>query len=193
LKPRRFLCYAVLALLSSTLKVSLPGIAGTISANSVFTLVAVSQLSLAEAVLLSAGCAIMQSLWRPAKAPRPIQVFFNAAVFVCRDVLCLFLRWTTADARVAAFGAASCVFFLLNTLAISAVIGLVENTPWLRVWRVWHLWSFPYYLVSVALAGVLTSSGSAVTWKLDVATMPLICAAFHYYRWLVRRFSQAKV
>lgn len=197
-EPRRFICYAVLALLSSTLKVRLPGIAGTFSANSVFTLIAISQLSFAEAVLIGVACAIVQCLWRAAKAPKLIQVLFNAGVFAISSAATffayqLFLRWTTADAWIAAFVAASCVFFLLNTFAISAVIGLVENTPWLRVWRVWHLWTFPYYLVSIALAGVLMSSGSGAAWKLAVATVPMICSAFLCYRLVVRRFSQAQV
>jgi hypothetical protein len=197
-EPLRFFCYAVLALLSSTLKVRLPGIAGTFSANSVFTLVAISQLSLPEAVLLSVGCAVVQSLWHVAKAPKPTQVFFNAGVFAISSAVTFyayqfFLRWTTADAWVAAFVAASCVFFLVNTFAVSTVISLVENMPCWRIWRVWHLWSFPYYLVSVALAAVLMSSGSAVAWKLVVATVPLICAAFLCYRLLVQRFASAEV
>jgi hypothetical protein len=197
-EPLRFLGYAALALLSSTLKVRLPRITGTFSANSVFTLIAVSQFSFAEGILLSAGCAIVQCMWRAAKRPKLVQVLFNAAVFVISSAATfyayhLFLRWTTADAWVAAFVAASCVFFLVNTFAVSGVIGLIEKTPVVRIWRVWHLWSFPYYLVSVALAAVLMSAGSAVSWKLALAAVPLICAAFLCYRLLVQRFSEAGV
>lgn len=74
--------------------------------------------------------------------------------------------------------AASCVFFIVNTFAVLIVIGLVERTSFFRIWRIWQLWSFPYYLVSVALAAVLMSSGSAVAWKLAIATLPLILAVF---------------
>jgi hypothetical protein len=195
--PLQFACYLTLALFTSTLKVRLPGIEGTFSANSVFPLVAVAQLGFAEAVALSVCCALVQSLWRTAKPPQAIQVVFNAAVWAMSIAATFYvyqflLRSTAPGPNVMAFVAASCVFFIVNTFAISIVIGLVERTSFFGIWRIWHLWSFPYYLVSVALAAVLMSSGSAVAWKLAIATLPLILAVFLCYRRLVRRFSEAQ-
>lgn len=125
--PLPFLCYVVLALFTSTLKVKLPGISGTFSANSVFTLLAIAQLGLTEAVLLSVGCSFVQSLWRASKPPLVIQVLFNAAVFAISCVATFWayqflIGWTAPSPRVIAFVAASCVFFLVNTFAVSGVI-----------------------------------------------------------------------
>ena len=66
--PVKFVCYLIAALLASSLKVSLPGIEGTLSVNFLFTLLGILELSLPEtlthgigehagAVLLEAGAA----------------------------------------------------------------------------------------------------------------------------------------
>ena len=44
----KFACYLVAALLASSLKVSLPGIEGTLSVNFLFTLLGILELSLPE-------------------------------------------------------------------------------------------------------------------------------------------------
>src|SRR5713226_7579270 len=63
--PILFLVYFFIALLGSGLKVRLPGIFGTISANFLFILVGLVYLSLPETLLLGCGSTLVQCFWRP--------------------------------------------------------------------------------------------------------------------------------
>ena len=113
----------------------------------------------------------------------------NIAVSIAYGVYhVLSVNGQTLPIRVAV--AAIC-YFLINTLSIAGVIAVTENRNLRKIWNECYFWSFPYYLVSVALAAVLMSAGSSVSWKLALAAVPLICAAFLCYRLLVQRFSEA--
>src|SRR5579863_8108465 len=70
-----FICYLGVAILASRLRVTLPGITGTLSVNFLFILVGIAELGYAEAMTLGAVAMVAQSLY-PAR-PTAIQVTFN--------------------------------------------------------------------------------------------------------------------
>ena len=65
----RFICYFLLALLSSGLKVSLPGVTGTMSVNFLFILMGIAELNLPQTLILGLGAATVQIFWHAKKAP----------------------------------------------------------------------------------------------------------------------------
>src|SRR5882724_4001785 len=73
----RFLCYFLLALLSSGLKVTLPGVTGTMSVNFLFILIGVAELNLPQTLILGLGAATVQIFWHAKKTPKLVQVLFN--------------------------------------------------------------------------------------------------------------------
>src|SRR6202050_1706419 len=76
-----FICYLGIAILGSRLRVTLPGITGTLSVNFVFILVGIAELGYAEALTLGAVAMLAQSLY-PGR-PTAIQLTFN----VCAGAL----------------------------------------------------------------------------------------------------------
>src|SRR5271169_6029212 len=70
-----FICYLGVAILASRLRVTLPGITGTLSVNFLFILVAVAELSYSEALTLGAVSMLAQSI-HPNR-PGAIQLTFN--------------------------------------------------------------------------------------------------------------------
>ncbi len=84
--PLKFLCYLVIALAASRLKVNLPGISGTMSVNFLFLLLAVLELSLSEALVLGCAAVVVQCL---GDRPIPLQVAFN----VCSTALAIALTF----------------------------------------------------------------------------------------------------
>ena len=70
-----FICYLGIAILASRLKVSLPGITGTLSVNFLFILVGILELSFSETLILGAVAMLAQCLY-PVR-PKAIQVTFN--------------------------------------------------------------------------------------------------------------------
>src|SRR5215831_5746549 len=73
--PLRFLCYLVVAILASRLKVHLPGITGTMSVNFLFVLLGILELSFEEALILGTVAILVQCFYRD--RPSPVQVTFN--------------------------------------------------------------------------------------------------------------------
>src|ERR1700740_2533365 len=70
-----FICYLGIAILASRLRVTLPGITGTLSVNFLFILVAVAELSYSEALTLGAVSMLAQTLYP--NRPSAIQLTFN--------------------------------------------------------------------------------------------------------------------
>src|SRR2546429_511500 len=78
-EPSRYVCYLALALLASGMKVSLPGVHGTMSVIFVFILVGVRELTLAQTLLMGVLGTAVQCYWKPKTWPKPVQVAFNVA------------------------------------------------------------------------------------------------------------------
>src|SRR5215470_14970198 len=73
----RFACYLFIAALASTMKVSLPGIEGTMSVHFLFVLLGILELSLPETLIIGCAAALLQSLWKPKRQPEFPKVVFN--------------------------------------------------------------------------------------------------------------------
>src|SRR6202522_2913668 len=58
-----FICYLGIAILASRLRVTLPGITGTLSVNFLFILVGVLELSFSETLILGAVSILAQTLY----------------------------------------------------------------------------------------------------------------------------------
>src|SRR3979411_315101 len=151
-EPLKFSCYLVAALLASSLKVSLPGIEGTLSVNFLFTLLGILEMSLPETLLIGLASTLAQFYWRPARQLKIIQLVFNLSqVTVCSAaaygayqlVAIHILRGPGPVALVVA----AMTHFAFNTAAMSTIIGLTENKSPSKVWNESYLWSFPYYMV----------------------------------------------
>ena len=77
--PVKFSCYLIAALLASSLKVSLPGIEGTLSVNFLFTLLGILELSLPQTLVIGLASTLAQFYWRPARRLKWVQLVFNLA------------------------------------------------------------------------------------------------------------------
>src|SRR5205823_4249010 len=149
-----YLVYCLLACLASAMKVRLPGITGTISANFLFVLIAVALFTFAETVFLASAACIVQCLWRPKSRPRLVQLSFNVAALALSSgasyrISHLFIGTAAVHVWVLLAVAVS-LYFIADTLLISGVLSLVQSKSLLDVWRQCYLWSFPYYLAGAA-------------------------------------------
>src|SRR5579859_6250954 len=75
--PVKFVCYVIAALLASSLKVTLPGIEGTLSVNFLFTLISIFEVSLPETLVIGLASTLAQFYWRPTRKPKLVQLVFN--------------------------------------------------------------------------------------------------------------------
>ncbi len=71
----KFVCYLVIALAASRLKVTLPGISGTMSVNFLFLLLGMMELSLSETMAVGCAAVVVQCIGRDRTIP--VHVAFN--------------------------------------------------------------------------------------------------------------------
>ena len=133
----RFLCYLALALPGSCLKVTLPGVTGTMSVFLVFLLASVVELNLPETLVIGAACAVAQCIWHAKARPRPVRVLFSISAVLIASTLTYgvyhLLPLLSNPFRLAA---AASVFFLTNTFPVAIVIALTEDKSIRQVWAV---------------------------------------------------------
>jgi len=191
----RYLSYLILACLSSTLKIKLPKLDGTMSVNFVFILIGVAQMSVAETITLGGVAALVQCFWKPNKRPAMIQVLFNISTLISSIAVSYGLSHTLNGGQSAPvlLAIAVCTYFVLNTGAVSLVLSLTENQPLSKVWRQCYLWSFPYYLVGAAIACAIVLSSKTVGWQASLLILPTMYLVYSYYRlYLSQETDQAR-
>ena len=182
-----FVLFYSLAMVASAMKIRLPGLKTTISINFVFILIGIALFSFSEAVLLGLGSALVQSLWRPLQRPKPVQIFFNGACLtVCTAAA--FCASHTVPAFVGANSAAAmmvvgaCVYVVLNTGLVSLVISLAEGQSLKQIWSQCYEWTFPYFLVGAAVAGLAMAAGHGTNWGVTLLVVPVMYFVYVYYR-----------
>jgi two-component system, cell cycle sensor histidine kinase and response regulator CckA len=181
----RFICYAFLAVPAACLKVTLPGVTGTMSVLFVFLLAAISELGLSEALVIGATCVTVQCFWQARVRPRLIQILFSVAnVAFAIEATDFFYHWPVIQSLGAPFrlAIAASVFFVTNTFPVAAVIALTEGKSLRSVWSSCHLWCFPYYLVGAAIVGAFSFANRMLDWQAGVLIIPVVYVIYRSYR-----------
>jgi len=184
---QRFVLFFALAMLASGMKIRLPGFKTNISLNFVFVLVGIALFSFSETVLVGLGGALVQSFWKSQSRPKPVQVVFNAAcltvstgvAFAASQYVLTALRLDSLTAMMV-LGAA--LYVVLNTGLVSLVISLAEQRPLRDLWSSCYEWTFPYFLVGSAVAGLASAASRSTTWGAALLILPAMYFVYLYYR-----------
>jgi PAS domain S-box-containing protein len=178
----RFLCYLALAIPGSCLKVTLPGVTGTMSVFFVFLLASVVELNLPETLVIGAACAAAQCLWHARLRPRPIQVLFSiSAVLIASTLTYLAYHLLPIPSNAFRLAVAAAIFFLTNTFPIAIVIALTEDRSIRQVWSSCYLWCAPYYLVGAGIVGGFTFSNRMLDWQAGILILPVVYVVYRSY------------
>lgn len=193
----RFVCFFIVALAASLLKVRLPGIEATMSANFLFILVGILDLSFPETLLMGCFGGLVQSIWQSKPKPRLIQVLFNFAnlsisiaaadfVFHSKFAIHLGLGWPLLLAT------ASTSYFAINTMSVSGIIAITQKRNPIAVWKECYLWSFPYYLLGALVAGGVSVMNRALGWQFAILVLPVVYFIYRSYRTYLDRLEAEK-
>jgi diguanylate cyclase (GGDEF)-like protein/putative nucleotidyltransferase with HDIG domain len=193
----RFACFFGVALAASVFKVRLPGIEATMSANFLFILVGILDLSYAETLLMGCLGGLVQSIWRSKPRPRLIQMLFNFANLSI-SITAADLVFHSKSASQVGLGwplllvAASTTYFAVNTMSVSGIIALTQKRNPLLVWKECYLWSFPYYLLGAMIAGGVSLINRAFGWQFAILVLPLVYWMYRSYRVYLDRLEAEK-
>ena len=188
----KFVLFLALAMAASTMKIRLPGLKTSISVNFVFILIGIALFSFSETVLIGLGGALVQSLWRPLQRPKLVQIVFNGAcltvctatAFWASHALPAFLGSSSAAAMMTV---GACVYVVLNTGLVSLVIGLAEGRSLKHIWPQCYEWTFPYFLVGAAVAGLASAAGQGSNFGVTLLVVPAMYFVYVYYRMRIIR------
>src|SRR6266576_5919055 len=182
-----FVVFFALAMVASAMKIRLPGFKTTISTNFVFILIGIALFSFGETVLIGLGGALVQSFWKTQQRPKPVQALFNAA---CLTV-CTAAAFSGSHSVLAMLGLNSlaamlvvgaCVYVVLKTGLVSLVISLAEERPLREIWSSCYEWTFPYFLVGAAVAGLASAAGQGTNWGVTLLVVPTMYFVYVHYR-----------
>ena len=193
----RFVCYLVVSVLASSLKVQLPGIDGTMSVNFLFILLGVMELSLPETLVIGCMATLVQSVWHARNRVDPVKVLFNVFGMMANACAFCYVSYHWLDGRMGSnkpilLMVAALAFFLANTLPISIVIALTENKSSRKVWSECYFWSFPYYLVGAAVVGLVGIINQRAGWQTSLLVLPVIYWVYRSYRLYLGRLEAEK-
>jgi len=195
--PVKFVCYMLAVLLASSLKVTLPDQDATLSVNFLFTLLGIQELGLPETLLIVLASTLGQAFLRRKHSVKLVHFVFNWAQLTVSSTLA-YGAYVLVVARVlhapgpVALLAAAITHFGCNTVAMSTVIGLTENKPIPKVWNDSCLWSFPYFMVGAAVAGLVHFLNGHIGWQSSLLILPPIYLMYRSYRLYLGKLESEK-
>src|SRR5260370_12398306 len=76
----------------------------------------------------------------------------------------------------------ACVYVALNTGLVSLVISLAEGRPLRELWSSCYEWTFPYFLMGAAVAGLASAAGHGTNLGINLLVLPAMYFVYVYYR-----------
>lgn len=183
----RFISFLLVACLAARLRVKLPGVTGTLSVNLPFILVAVAEMSTAEAMVVGCVSTLVQCLPKTQKKFNWVQALFNfsnmaLAVGATRLLYSSAILGSAIKSHPLLLAIAAAGFFAVNSVPVAIIISLTENKNPLRAWATMFQLSYPYFLASAGVAGVVIAVSARAGWQVPVLLLPLMLGVFYSYR-----------
>ncbi len=195
--PVKFVCYLLAALLASSLKVTLPGLDATLSVNFLFTLLGILELGMPQTLLIVLASTVGQAYVRRKHRVKLVQFVFNWAQLTVSATVA-YGAYGLVVARILhgpgplALLVAAITNFGCNSAAMSTIIGLTEEKTIRKVWNESYLWTFPYYMVGAAAAGLIHFLNEHIGWQSSLLVLPPIYLMHRSYRLYLGKLEAEK-
>jgi putative nucleotidyltransferase with HDIG domain len=192
-----FPSYLVLTALASALKTVMPGIEGTVSVNFVFFLVGICNMTLSETLGLALIATLVQCFWRTQKRLHFVHFAFNlsqvaVAITAAYWTYGLLFRHVFHGRTPFPLLIAAILYFFLNTVPVATIVALAENTGIVKKWTGGYAWTFPYYLIGAAIAGLIQFVTQIAGWEMSVLVLPAVFVIYRSYRLHLGRWEDQK-
>ena len=193
----RFVLYMAVAVLASSFKVSIPGVEGTMSMSFLLTLLCIMELGLPETLIIGLIKTLAQFYWKPTRRLKLVQLVFNLSqVTVCGaasyGAYKLSFQLFPGSIPLGLL-AAAITQFAVNTAAMSIILGLTEDKPISNVWTGVYLWTFPYYMVGAAIAGLVSLLNRHFGWQGSLLVLAPIYLMYRSYRVYLGKLEAEKL
>ncbi|MBV8818014.1 MAG: HD domain-containing protein, partial [Acidobacteriaceae bacterium] len=188
----RYLFYLLLAVGSHRLRVSVPAISGGIYLFYAYVLYGVIAFTQPETLVMGCLATLLASIaQQPGRIRLPFLIFNICNMATA--VFCVFALYHSRILTLAhletplALLLSGTVFFAMNTFSVAAVVSLTEGASLLKIWRTNYFWSFPYYLIAAALAGVVDIINRSIGWQTGLLVVPVAYLGYRSYAMYLAR------
>ena len=183
----RFASYLSLAALASGVNVRLPHTRATLSINTIFILLSIADLTVAQTVIVATVAAAVEQLWNSrSERDAPMLLFHMSTTTLAAFVGAEFLRSAWIRHSIiepsAAFAVATCLYFVMSTVPAAIHGGFIVRKPAHVVWWQCYSWSFPYHLLSGALIIVTHALANIFSWQTTALLLPVVYVMYRAYR-----------
>ncbi|MBM3735171.1 MAG: diguanylate cyclase [Acidobacteria bacterium] len=182
--PTRSAMFLMLALIASGLKLNIPQTAGTLSANFVFVLLSIMELSLFETLVIGcSGTAVQILVHRHAK-----QIPVPAAFHIANTAIAASIGYYIYTSPI--FGSqtsllslllVASVLYAMNTLPVAFAVAFSEGRNFGWVWRECNFRGFPYYVAGACLAAAFHYSSHLLGGNSPLLLVPVAFLVYWSY------------
>jgi diguanylate cyclase (GGDEF)-like protein/putative nucleotidyltransferase with HDIG domain len=193
----RFVCYLLVAVLASSLKIQLPGLDGTMSVNFLFILLSLLELNLPETLVLGCTATLAQCVLGTKQKLVPIKIVFNVFSMMANAIVLSYFAYHDLQ-RVLGAGTlpllviTALVFFVTNTVPVAVIIAITEGKAPHKVWAECHFWSFPFYMAGAAMVFAVGFLSRHVGWQTSLLTLPLVYWVYRSYHLYLAKLATEK-
>jgi hypothetical protein len=187
----RFASYFIVAVVAARFKITLPRMTSSMSVNLPFILAALLELSLGQALIVTAASAFAQSFWPESKKRNMIQVAFNVSVLVIAAQLTWMMLQLDLHNTTLAIALGACTVFLANTMPVAAIISFTEEVKISRTWTQILRLTFPYYLLAAGIAGLVKLANPIVGWQAPLFILPAMLLVYQSYAFCFRQMNES--
>jgi len=195
---RSLIAFMAAASISSSFKVKLPGVTGTLSVNFLVVLLSITELTWSGNILMATTSFTLQYVWHSReKRLEPLKLFFNlgnAAISITAGFL-IYHCQPLVDAGAQEplrLVLVSLTYFLVNTGIVAVVVGFTESKSAWNIWRTSYEWSLPYYLSGASVVWLIVVLNNRFGWQAWVGIVPIMYAIYRAYHLYLERVEADK-
>lgn len=188
---------AVIAFGVSRQRVLIPGFVGNMSAAWLFSMFALLQVSLPEALLVGLLAVVGQTRWNVSWNIVTFRLLFN--------VSCIFLSMIASvvvadslrpfdSALQLMYGCLvlGLVYFLMNTGLVSGMLALAKHEPFFALWKETSLWQGSLHLIGAVLVGSLTLLEKSLGQTVLLVAAPVALFIHRYHSMKMTSLEEAQ-
>ena len=192
----RFSCFFLVALFAAGLRVGMNhSSGGAMPINILFVLIGIMELSLPETIVIAGATTAIQCLQIMQGPSRGFLTYFNVASISTATWIAHLAYYhdgsnqTLIHTPVRLVMAAS-MFYLFNTFPVAAVISLTEHKSLRRIWRERYMWSFNFYIVGTAAAGLFSFVNAYLDWGYSMLALFFFYLVYKVYSMHLARIDK---
>src|SRR5437870_2794892 len=189
--------FLMVAIFSSGMRISGPGITGNLSLNFLFILFGVIELTQSETIVLGTMVTLIQCFWQEQRRHRTALLIFNTtsiAVAIAVSEQVYRSSWMVDNNidQAVRLAATACTLFLLTTVQSARAVVLAEGGDLISTWRQRYFWSLGYYLGGAVIAQLASLGSHFLGWPTVLLTGPVVYLIYRSYCLYLQRLEDEK-